>query len=151
MLNKTIITSAICIFLLFISFTANSRTSHYRHSHHVTHSMTKSHSKHHRGYAQSGKRYRVLHSSKNYREKGFASWYGLRFNRKRTSSGERFNMYRMTAAHKTLPLPTYVEVTNLRNNRKIIVKVNDRGPFVSNRLIDLSYAAAKNWEWWEEV
>jgi len=97
----------------------------------------------HRGYAQSGKHYHVLHSSRNYTEKGIASWYGSRFNKKRTSSGERFNMYRMTAAHKTLPLPTYVKVTNLRNGRHVIVKVNDRGPFISNRLIDLSYAAAK--------
>jgi len=94
-------------------------------------------------YKQNGKHYKVLSSSKNYSEKGVASWYGRRFNKKRTSSGERFNMYRMTAAHKTLPLSTYVQVTNLRNGKHVIVKVNDRGPFVPNRVIDLSYAAAK--------
>lgn len=95
------------------------------------------------GYRVRGKRYHVMKTSKNYQEQGIASWYGRAFHRKKTSSGERFNMYRMTAAHKTLPLSTHVLVTNLKNGRKVIVKVNDRGPFVSNRLIDLSYAAAK--------
>lgn len=90
-----------------------------------------------------GKKYYVLTSSSKYEEKGVASWYGPRFHRKRTSSGERYNMYAMTAAHKTLPLNTYVRVTNLKTGRHIIVRVNDRGPFVSKRLIDLSYAAAK--------
>lgn len=90
-----------------------------------------------------GKRYYTLNSSKGYHEKGIASWYGKKFHGRRTSSGETYDMYAMTAAHKTLPLPTYVEVTNLANGRKIIVKVNDRGPFHDNRLIDLSYTAAK--------
>lgn len=90
-----------------------------------------------------GKHYEVLSSSKNYREKGIASWYGSAFHQKPTSSGERFNMYKMTAAHKSLPLSTRVQVTNLKNGRQVIVKVNDRGPFVSNRIIDLSYGAAK--------
>ena len=90
-----------------------------------------------------GRRYYTLRSSKYYNEVGIASWYGTKFHARRTSSGERYNMLAMTAAHKTLPLPTYVEVTNLRNQRKIIVKVNDRGPFESNRIIDLSYVAAK--------
>lgn len=90
-----------------------------------------------------GKKYRVLASSKNYEEQGIASWYGTKFHALRTSSGERYNMLAMTAAHKTLPLPTYVQVTNLKNGKKIIVKVNDRGPFEGNRLIDLSYVAAK--------
>lgn len=94
-------------------------------------------------YRVFGRHYHVMKSSKNYQERGIASWYGRQFHYRHTSSGERFNMYKMTAAHKTLPLPTYVQVTNLKNNRKVIVKVNDRGPFVSNRLIDLSYAAAK--------
>jgi rare lipoprotein A len=94
-------------------------------------------------YSQYGKQYKVMKTSKNYSETGVASWYGHQFNKKRTSSGERFNMYHMTAAHKTLPLSTYVQVTNLKNGKHVIVKVNDRGPFVSNRLIDLSYAAAK--------
>jgi rare lipoprotein A len=94
-------------------------------------------------YRVFGKTYHVMTSSKNYEEQGTASWYGTKFHAQRTSSGERYNMLAMTAAHKTLPLPTYVQVTNLRNGKKIIVKVNDRGPFESNRLIDLSYVAAK--------
>lgn len=98
---------------------------------------------HKKSYAHHGKHYRVMRSSQNYSEKGIASWYGAKFHKKRTSSGERFNMYRMTAAHKTLPLRTRVQVTNLRNGRKVIVRVNDRGPFVPHRSIDLSYAAAK--------
>ena len=94
-------------------------------------------------YRISGKTYHVLSSSKNYQEKGVASWYGRSFHSKRTSSGERYNMSALTAAHKTLPLSTYVEVTNLANGKKVIVRVNDRGPFRGNRLIDLSYMAAK--------
>ena len=90
-----------------------------------------------------GKPYYTMKSSKHYEQVGIASWYGTKFNARRTSSGERYDMLGMTAAHKTLPLPTYVEVTNLKNHRKIIVKVNDRGPFSSNRLIDLSFVAAK--------
>src|SRR3990167_694421 len=90
-----------------------------------------------------GKRYHTMKSSRNYDETGTASWYGTKFDARRTSSGERYNMLAMTAAHKTLPLPTYVEVTNLENHRKIIVKVNDRGPFAENRIIDLSYVAAR--------
>jgi len=94
-------------------------------------------------YRVFGKRYYVMKSSKNYEENGIASWYGTKFHAQRTSSGERYNMLSMTAAHKTLPLPTYVQVTNLTNGKKVIVKINDRGPFESNRLIDLSYVAAK--------
>ncbi len=94
-------------------------------------------------YRVFGKKYHVMTSSKNYEEQGTASWYGTKFHAQRTSSGERYDMLAMTAAHKTLPLPTYVQVTNLRNGKKIIVKVNDRGPFEGNRLIDLSYVAAK--------
>jgi rare lipoprotein A len=93
-------------------------------------------------YMVYGKRYYTLPSSKGYREVGLASWYGTKFHGKRTSSGEPYDLYGMTAAHKTLPLPTYVEVTNLDNNRSVIVKVNDRGPFHEERLIDLSYTAA---------
>jgi len=89
-----------------------------------------------------GKRYYVLKSSEGYRQRGIASWYGRDFHGSSTSSGEPYNMYAMTAAHTTLPLPTWVEVTNLSNGKKVIVKVNDRGPFLHNRLIDLSYAAA---------
>jgi rare lipoprotein A len=94
-------------------------------------------------YVVLGKRYHVLDSGQGYRERGIASWYGTKFHGRRTSSGERYDMYRMTAAHKTLPLPTYARVTNLRNGRSVVVKVNDRGPFHQNRIIDLSYAAAK--------
>lgn len=96
-----------------------------------------------RSYEVFGKRYYPLKSSHNYDKVGTASWYGTKFHSRLTSSGERYDMLSMTAAHKTLPLPTYVEVTNLKNNRKVVVKVNDRGPFSSNRLIDLSYVAAK--------
>lgn len=94
-------------------------------------------------YRVFGRRYHTLSSSENYRVKGIASWYGPRFHKRKTSSGERYNMFNLTAAHKTLPLLTYVQVTNLVNGRRVIVKVNDRGPFVGNRVIDLSYAAAK--------
>jgi rare lipoprotein A len=89
-----------------------------------------------------GKRYYVLSSSVGYWERGVASWYGPGFHKVRTSTGEPYDMYGMTAAHKTLPLPAYVRVTNLQNRRSIIVRVNDRGPFVGNRIIDLSYTAA---------
>jgi len=89
-----------------------------------------------------GKRYIVLGTADGYLERGVASWYGPTFHGENTSSGEKYDMYAMTAAHKTLPLPTYVRVTNLKNGRTVVVRVNDRGPFVSNRLIDLSYSAA---------
>ena len=89
-----------------------------------------------------GKRYYVLSSSVGYRERGVASWYGPGFHNVRTSIGEPYDMYGMTAAHKTLPLPAYVRVTNLQNGRSVVVRVNDRGPFVGNRIIDLSYSAA---------
>ena len=93
-------------------------------------------------YVVFGQRYYVKKSSLNHVERGVASWYGTKFHGKRTSSGEPYDMLAMTAAHKSLPLPTYAEVTNLENGRKIIVKINDRGPFKKNRIIDLSYAAA---------
>jgi rare lipoprotein A len=89
-----------------------------------------------------GKRYFVLPSSAGYVERGVASWYGPGFHEVRTSTGEPYDMYGMTAAHKTLPLPAYVRVTNLQNARSVVVRVNDRGPFVGNRIIDLSYTAA---------
>jgi len=89
-----------------------------------------------------GKRYYVRESSDGYREKGVASWYGRDFHGLSTSSGEPYDMHAMTAAHTTLPIPTWVEVTNLGNRKSVIVKVNDRGPFVADRIIDLSYAAA---------
>ena len=93
-------------------------------------------------YEVNGKVYKVRQSSTGYIKRGIASWYGTKFHGKRTSSGEPYNMYAMSAAHKTLPLPTYAKVTNLNNGRSVVVKINDRGPFLDNRLIDLSYAAA---------
>jgi len=95
-------------------------------------------------YEQSGGWYRVLDTSRGYDETGVASWYGRQFHGRRTSSGEPFDMYAVSAAHRTLPLPSYVHVTNLDNGRSIIVRVNDRGPFhePDRRIIDLSYAAA---------
>ncbi|ABA59086.1 septal ring lytic transglycosylase RlpA family protein [Nitrosococcus oceani] len=93
-------------------------------------------------YEVNGQRYYTRRSSGGYKEKGIASWYGSKFHGRRTSSGEIYDMHAMTAAHRSLPLPCYVTVTNLSNKRQIIVRVNDRGPFHSNRIIDLSYAAA---------
>lgn len=93
-------------------------------------------------YEVFGKRYYTLTSAAGYQERGIASWYGPTFHGKLTSSGEVYDMHAMTAAHKTLPLPSYVQVTNLGNGRSAIVRVNDRGPFHDGRIIDLSYAAA---------
>jgi rare lipoprotein A len=115
-------------------------------SHQRTQKVTKSQKRSSRGnppfYEVFGERYHVLNTSAGYKERGIASWYGKKFHGKPTSSGEIYNMHAMTAAHKTLPLPTDVRVTNLRNGKSIVVKVNDRGPFVDNRVIDLSYSAA---------
>lgn len=94
-------------------------------------------------YRVFGKRYYTLKDYRGFEQEGIASWYGTKFHAHRTSSGEPYSMLTMTAAHKTLPLPCYVEVTNLKNHRKIIVRVNDRGPFSGDRIIDLSYVAAK--------
>lgn len=90
-----------------------------------------------------GKTYHVLPSAEGYKERGGASWYGAKFHGHKTSNGETYNMYEMSAAHKSLPLPTYAKVTNLDNGRSVIVRINDRGPFHEGRIIDLSYAAAK--------
>lgn len=94
-------------------------------------------------YEVNGDRYVVLNTSAGYHERGIASWYGRKFHGRLTSSREPYDMYALTAAHRTLPLPSYVRVTNLRNDRSIVVRVNDRGPFVEDRIIDLSYAAAR--------
>lgn len=96
----------------------------------------------HSPYKVLGKTYQVMPSSAGYREKGIGSWYGKKFAGRATSSQEPYDPYAMTAAHKTLPLPTYVRVTNLDNGKKIVVRVNDRGPFHDGRIIDLSFAAA---------
>lgn len=93
-------------------------------------------------YQVRGKRYHVLDSSKGYSQTGLASFYGQKFQGYDTANGETYDMYTMSAAHRTLPLPTYARVTNLDNDRSVIVRINDRGPFHSERLIDLSYAAA---------
>lgn len=94
-------------------------------------------------YKVFGKWYQPVPDSEGYHERGIASWYGDDFHGKKTSNGEVYNMYDMTAAHKTLPLGTIVKVLNLDNDKEIIVRVNDRGPFVNKRIIDLSYEAAK--------
>jgi rare lipoprotein A len=93
-------------------------------------------------YKVLGKWYQPLPHSEGFQQRGIASWYGREFHGKKTSNGEIYNMYAMTAAHKTLPLGTHVRVNNLENNRSAVVRINDRGPFVRGRIIDLSYAAA---------
>ena len=93
-------------------------------------------------YVIDGVTYHVMDTSAGYREEGIASWYGGYFHGRLTSSGDVYDMYEMTAAHKSLPLPTYVRVTHLGSGRSVVLRVNDRGPFVENRIIDLSFAAA---------
>ena len=93
-------------------------------------------------YEVFGKRYYTLKTSHGHVERGIASWYGTKFDKQRTSSGEPYDVYAMTAAHRSLPLPTYARITNLGNGRQITVRINDRGPFHDNRIIDLSYVAA---------
>lgn len=93
-------------------------------------------------YTVLGKTYRTLPSAQGYQRKGIASWYGRKFHGRKTANGEKYDMYGMSAAHKTLPIPSYVRVRNLNNGKEAIVRINDRGPFVDNREIDLSYAAA---------
>lgn len=94
-------------------------------------------------YTVLGKTYHLMDDETGYKERGVASWYGQKFHGRKTSNGETYDMYGMTAAHKTLPIPSYVRVTNVANDRQVIVRVNDRGPFHGNRIIDLSYAAAQ--------
>ena len=106
-------------------------------------SLPKSKSGNPSSYVVFGRRYFVMDSAHGFVERGVASWYGKKFHGRKTSSGEIYNMHAMTAAHKTLPLPTYVRVENLKNGRSLVVKVNDRGPFVDDRIIDLSFAAAE--------
>lgn len=96
-----------------------------------------------RSYVVHGRRYFVLASSRGYNKRGIASWYGTKFQGHLTSTRERYDLYSMTAASPVLPIPSYVRVTNLANHRSIVVKVNDRGPFATNRILDLSYVAAK--------
>lgn len=95
-----------------------------------------------KSYEALGQTYNTLDSARGFRETGLASWYGRKFQGRKTSSGEPFDMFKLTAAHKTLPLPTFARVTNVSNGQSIVVRINDRGPFHSTRIIDLSYAAA---------
>jgi rare lipoprotein A len=94
-------------------------------------------------YTVNGVTYHLLPAAQGYRKVGLASWYGTKFHGNKTSNGETYDMYTMTAAHRTLPIPAYAKVSNLANNRSVIVRINDRGPFHADRIIDLSYAAAK--------
>ena len=94
-------------------------------------------------YTVLGKTYYLMEDERAYAERGKASWYGFKFNGERTSNGELYNMFAMTGAHKTLPIPSYVRVTNLDNRTSVVVRINDRGPFHAGRIIDLSYAAAQ--------
>jgi rare lipoprotein A len=95
-----------------------------------------------RPYNALGKSYVPMTALRPFRERGLASWYGKRYHGQKTSSGEVYDMYAMTAAHPTLPIPSYARVTNLANGRSVVVRINDRGPFKSERVIDLSYVAA---------
>jgi rare lipoprotein A len=96
----------------------------------------------HSPYVVFGKTYHVMDDARDYAATGIASWYGLKFQGRPTSSGEPYDMFALTAAHRSLPLPSYLRVTNLENGRSTVVRVNDRGPFHGERIIDLSYAAA---------
>jgi len=95
-----------------------------------------------RPYSVFGKDYVPISAAQPYREQGMASWYGKKFHGQKTSSGEVYDMYQMTAAHPTLPIPSYARVTNTKNGKSVVVRINDRGPFRSGRIIDLSYVAA---------
>lgn len=97
-----------------------------------------------RPYRLNGRTYRPMTAFGSFRQRGDASWYGDAFQGRRTATGERFEMHDMSAAHPTLPLPSYVKVTNLKNGASVVVRVNDRGPFVDDRVIDVSYAAARH-------
>ncbi|MCK5893458.1 MAG: septal ring lytic transglycosylase RlpA family protein [Endozoicomonadaceae bacterium] len=94
-------------------------------------------------YQLAGISYQPIATSAGFRQEGVASWYGTKFQGRKTANGETYDLYAMTAAHKTLPLPSYVRVINKANGRSVVVRVNDRGPFHDNRIVDLSYAAAK--------
>jgi rare lipoprotein A len=98
------------------------------------------------GCARSARETGISASSRVWKEQGIASWYGKKFHGRRTASGERYDMHQLTAAHKTLPFGTRVRVTNLDNGRRVVVRINDRGPFIKGRIIDLSYAAARQVE-----
>ena len=117
--------------------------SNYSHLPDAVPKYEKPHSGANKPYVIGGKRYVPVTGDRPMTERGTASWYGKKFHGRKTSTGEIYNMYAMTAAHKTMELPSYAKVTNLKNGKSVIVRVNDRGPFVDNRIIDLSYAAAR--------
>ncbi|MBN2234220.1 MAG: septal ring lytic transglycosylase RlpA family protein [Opitutales bacterium] len=94
-------------------------------------------------YEVNGVQYEILPTSIGYREKGLASWYGMKYHGRPTANGEVFDVFRLTAAHPTLPIPCYAKVINLANGQSTVVRINDRGPFVEGRILDLSWAAAK--------
>lgn len=101
-------------------------------------------------YTVFGKTYTVMSDPRGFKQKGEASWYGTKFHGRNTSNGEVYDMYAMTAAHKSIPIPSYARVTNLSNGRSVIVRINDRGPFHGGRIVDLSYAAAKKLDFLEQ-
>ena len=109
----------------------------------VSQEQEKLHPTANRSYSVGGVRYQPEKNIKNFSQAGGASWYGKPFHGRKTASGERYDMYQLTAAHRTLPIPSYVKVTNLKNGKEVVVKINDRGPFHGKRVIDLSYAAAQ--------
>jgi len=156
-LSRLAITAGLVISLLLLAACSNTSSSRYQqrydsapeHSHdvgNVPDAVPRVEARSRGGnkspYRVFGKQYWVMPSSLGYAETGTASWYGSKFHGHQTSNGEIYNMFSMTAAHKSLPIPTYVKVTNLSNGRHVIVRVNDRGPFHEDRIIDLSYAAA---------
>ncbi|ASK27341.1 hypothetical protein BG910_05945 [Neisseria chenwenguii] len=96
-----------------------------------------------RAYKVAGKRYQPLQKVSNFSQSGRASWYGNQFHGRKTASGERYNMHAMTAAHRTLPIPSYARVTNTKNGKSVVVRINDRGPFHGSRVMDVSRAAAQ--------
>lgn len=132
-LNKTIILS---IFLLFSSSfsLADGLQDDFSEPLHSTANLS---------YKVAGKRYTPQKTAKNFTQTGKASWYGAKFHGRRTASGEKFDMHALTAAHPTLPIPSYAKVTNVKNGKSVIVRINDRGPFHSKRVLDVSHAAAK--------
>ncbi len=129
--------------LIFIALTFAGCTSSLGPEYKSVHTPTSKHSGSQKPYKIKGVQYKPLASAKGFVQTGIASWYGRKFHGRKTANGEIYNMYAMTAAHKTLPLGTWVRVQNLKNKKKIVVRINDRGPFIQGRIIDLSYTGAK--------
>ena len=140
--GRVLACSALLSSMLLVGFASNAAAAEKRARSSTTPARAEANGGNPQFYEVFGKRYRVRASSDGYRERGVASWYGRPFHGRPTSSGEMYDMHEMTAAHTSLPLPTWAEVTNLSNGKSVIVKINDRGPFVGERLIDLSHAAA---------